>query len=351
MGLDQFTPAELDRCVGGIRPAAAIEGIHARRVERLEGRGNPAGRRSAVVLQGGAMRGVISAGAMIPMETLGFTEGFDAVYGASAGAINGAYFLAGQAAFGASVYYRDVANRRFINFLRPRKVMDMDFVFDEVVGGRSRVDVERIRRNPTPLLVVATDLRTGAATVFSSHDTSVDLLASLKASAAVPVLYGRSIALNGSRYVDGGVVDAVPIERAIADGCTDILVILTVPKALRARAPGLLERGVAAAGMRRLSAALAEAFVRRHEAANRALDLIAGRVAPAGRQPVNIVAAFPDPRLGIGSFTTHVPRLKRAAVDAAWRVMRLFSDAPCRPTELIQFVQGRMGFETLTRVP
>jgi len=346
MGFDQLTSAELDACVGGVRPEAAIAGIHARRVERLEGSTTPSGRRSAVVLQGGAMRGVISAGAMIPMETLGFTEGFDAVYGASAGAINGAYFLAGQAAFGASVYYRDVANRRFINFLRPRKVMDMDFVFDEVVGDRSRVDVERIRRNPTPLFVVATDVHTGAATVFSSHDAKVDLLATLKASAAVPVLYGRSIALNGSRYVDGGVVDAVPIARAIADGCTDILVMLTVPKALRVRAPGLLQRGVAA-GMRRLSTALAEAFVRRHEAANGALDLIAGRVVPAGRQPVNIVAVFPDPRFGIGSFTTHVPRLKSAAVDAAWRVMRLFSDAPCRPTELIQFVQGRMGFDTL----
>ena len=340
MGLGRLSAAEIDACVGGVNPEAAIAGIHARRAERLAGQAAPSGRKSAVVLQGGAMRGVISAGAMIPMEALGFTEGFDAVYGSSAGAINGASFLANQAAFGASVYYRDVANRRFINFLRPRKVMDMDFVFDDVVGGRSPVDIERIRRNPTPLLMVATDVRSGAASVFSSHDPAIDLLATLKASSAVPVFYHRPVTLDGRPYVDGGLLEPVPIEPALRDGCTDILVILTLPKAFRVRPTGLLERQVANIWLRPLSDELADAFCRREEAVNRALDLIAGRARPAGQPAANIVAVFPDPRVTVGSFTTRRSRLKRAAIDAAGRVMRLFSDAECRPAELIQFVAG-----------
>ena len=287
------------------------------------------------------MRGVISAGAMIPMETLGFTEGFDAVYGSSAGAINGAYFLAQQAPFGASVYYRDVANRRFINFLRPRKVMDMDYVIDDVVGGACPVDIARIRRNPTPLRIVATDVRSGAASVFSSHDPAIDFLATLKASSAVPILYQHPVTLDGRRYLDGGLVEPVPIELALRDGCTDILVILTLPKAFRLRPPGLVERKVANVWLRPLSDALADAFSRRHEAVNRALDLIAGSARPEGRPAANIVAVFPDPRVTVGSFTIRRGPLKRAAIDAASRVMRLFSDAECRPAELIQFVAGR----------
>jgi len=346
MGLHRLSSAEIDTCIGGVNPEAAIEGIHRRRRQRLAGEASDANRKTAVILQGGAMRGVISAGAMIPMEALGFTEGFDAVYGSSAGALNGAYFLANQAAFGASVYYRDVANRRFINFLRPRKVLDMDFVFDDVVGGRSRVDVTRVRSNRTPLHMIVTDARTGEEAVHSSHDPGIDLLTALKASAAVPILYDRTVALDGSRYLDGSLVNPVPIERAIRDGCTDILVVLTLPRSYRARPPGVLERRIVRRWVHPANPALAEAWYRRHEAANRALQLIDSRAPrdPAG--PVNIVAVFPDPSRTVGAFTIDARRLKRAALDAAWRMMRLFSDAPSRPAELIHFVSGEMGFDT-----
>jgi predicted patatin/cPLA2 family phospholipase len=283
---------------------------------------------------------------MVPMEALGFTEGFDAVYGSSAGALNGAYLLANQAAFGASVYYRDVANRRFVNFLRPRKVLDMDFVFDDVVGRRSRLDVARVRSNRTPLHVVLTDARTGEELVHSSHEPGIDLLAALKASAAVPILYGRPVALNGSHYVDGSLVDPLPVERAIRDGCTDILVVLTVPRSYRVRPPGTLERRVVRRWLEPVSPALVEAWFRRHEATDRALHLIEGRAARQKAGPVNIVAVFPHPSRTVSAFTIDARRLKRAALDAAWRTMRLFSEAPCRPAELIQFVSGEMGFDT-----
>jgi len=345
MGLDRLSRAEIETCIGGVNPEAAIEGIHRRRRERLAGAASDANRRSAVVLQGGAMRGVISAGAMVPMEALGFTEGFDAVYGSSAGALNGAYLLANQAAFGASVYYRDVANRRFINFLRPRKVLDMDFVFDEVVGSRSRLDVARIRSNRTPLHVVVTDARTGEEAVHSSHDPGIDVLTALKASAAVPILYDRTVALNGSHYVDGSLVNPLPVERAIRDGCTDILVVLTLPRSYRARPPGVLERRIVRRRLDPVSPALVAAWHRRHEVTNRALHLIEGRTVREGTGPVNIVAVFPHPFRTVSAFTIDARRLKRAALDAAWRTMRLFSDAPCRPAELIQFVSGEMGFD------
>jgi predicted acylesterase/phospholipase RssA len=62
------------------------------------------GAKIALCVEGGAMRGVVSAGMVSALEELGLGEAFDAVYGSSAGAINTAYFLAGQAAFGTAIY-------------------------------------------------------------------------------------------------------------------------------------------------------------------------------------------------------------------------------------------------------
>jgi len=73
------------------------------------------------------MRGVVSAGALIAMERVSLTSVFDEVYGESAGAINACYFLAGKAAFGGRIYLEDLISSRFINPLRPGKILDMDF--------------------------------------------------------------------------------------------------------------------------------------------------------------------------------------------------------------------------------
>jgi len=79
------------------------------------------------------MRGVVSGGMVVALEQLGLLECFDAIYGSSAGAMNGAYFLAGQAALGTTIYYDNINNRHFIDFaraLRGRPVVDLDFLVD-----------------------------------------------------------------------------------------------------------------------------------------------------------------------------------------------------------------------------
>ncbi len=86
-------------------------------------RGSVPGRRQddfkiALAIEGGAMRGVVSSGMVAGLEYLGLLPAFDVVYGTSAGAINGAYFVAGQAAYGATIYYEHINNSKFINPLR-----------------------------------------------------------------------------------------------------------------------------------------------------------------------------------------------------------------------------------------
>src|SRR5215469_17428591 len=69
----------------------------------------------ALAIEGGAMRGVVSAGMLAGLEYLGLLPAFDVIYGTSAGAINGAYFVAGQAACGASIYYEDISDAQFMS--------------------------------------------------------------------------------------------------------------------------------------------------------------------------------------------------------------------------------------------
>jgi len=333
--ITQALQAFSDR-VGGLRPDVALHHILERKIERDAGLITPISPKTACVLQGGAMRGVASAGAIIALEQLGFTHAFDAVYGASAGAINGAYFLAGQAAFGTSIYYQDIANRRFIHLARLWKVVDMDFLFEEIIARRKRLDLDRVRANRTPLYIVATDVRTGREVLFCSHDRELDLLAALKASAALPILYPHPVRVGDRLYVDGGVVDAIPIEHAIRDGCTDLLVVLTVPKTYRAAPPNALERLVAARWLRRLSPDLERALLHRHEAYNRALDLALGRP----EAPVNILALFLDPHLPLRRLTTDARLLKRAAIEMGRLVFHLFAGEDREPVELLHFVKN-----------
>jgi predicted patatin/cPLA2 family phospholipase len=87
--------------------------------------------RVALVIEGGGMRGVVSAGMTAALERLGLTPCFDLVVGASAGAINGAALLAGVAREGAAMYHGPLASRSFVNparVLRGRPVIDVGYI-------------------------------------------------------------------------------------------------------------------------------------------------------------------------------------------------------------------------------
>ena len=100
------------------------------------------------------MRGVVSAGMVSALEELGLVDSFDNVYGSSAGAINAAYFLAGQAAFGTTIYAEDINNSSFISLgrmLTGRPIVDLGFLIDEVATRRKPLNTARVLASPSPL--------------------------------------------------------------------------------------------------------------------------------------------------------------------------------------------------------
>src|SRR5262245_64259967 len=121
--------------VYGVNPTSTIDLLKKRGHCLKGGRESADGRKVGLIVEGGAMRGVISCAALMALEELGLTEAFDEIYGASAGAVNAAYFLAGQAAYATTIYYQRINNSRFIRNLWRRKIVDIDSLFDSVIAG------------------------------------------------------------------------------------------------------------------------------------------------------------------------------------------------------------------------
>ena len=261
------------------------------------------GARVALAVEGGAMRGVISAGMVSALEDLDLLHAFDGVFGSSAGAINAAYFVAGQANLGTTIYYEDINNRRFIDLARPlvgRPIVDLDFLLGDVAVRRKRLDVQRILTSPVPLSVLATDVGTEAARVFGKFATAESLLGALRSSATMPIIAGGPHAHENGAYFDASIVEPVPVPAAEAAGFTHILVLLTRGSGVRPH-PSALDRYFVAPRLRRISPTLAARYLDRARPYSILMQSIDRGTGPLGRAAVE----------GIRVTDLHVSRLER----------------------------------------
>ena len=188
------------------------------------------------------MRGVISAGAVTALEHLHLAQRFDAVYGVSAGALDCAYMLAGQAAMGTTIYFDDLPAAHFVRarrILAARPPIALDELIDEIVARRKRLDVAAVEDARPEFHVLATCLEHRA--LERPHGP---LLERLRAAARVPLLSGPPVRLNGCRLYDGGLLSPLPVELAAADGATHILVLRTRPDGPAVRRHGHVERAM-----------------------------------------------------------------------------------------------------------
>jgi predicted patatin/cPLA2 family phospholipase len=183
-----------------------------------------------LAVEGGGMRGVVSGGMLYALEDLGLTRAFDAVYGMSSGAINAAYFLLGESWLPLSIYYDDLTTKRFIDFARPlraQSIMDLDYVFDEVIVRRKPLDLDGVLASDVPLHVGITfvdKLQTVLVRDFTDPD---DLRDALRATMWLPGAVQGTTTFRGDRALDGGVLTAHPYALAAADGCTHVLSLST----------------------------------------------------------------------------------------------------------------------------
>jgi predicted patatin/cPLA2 family phospholipase len=183
--------------------------------------------RVALVLEGGGLRGMYTAGVLDLFLERGLT-GFDVAYGVSAGAINAADFKARQAGrmMRDTLAFRD--DRRFMSLwalATTGSIAGNDFLYDEVQNRLDPFDYDAYADNPMRLVAVASDVVFGTPAYLEVSDMPADI-DMVRASASLPVV-SETVLLVGHRYLDGGTTDSVPVEKARADGYDRMVVVLT----------------------------------------------------------------------------------------------------------------------------
>ncbi|WNI18772.1 patatin-like phospholipase family protein [Actinacidiphila sp. ITFR-21] len=187
----------------------------------------------ALAVEGGGMRGVISAAMLTQLEDYGFKNAFDIVYGCSSGGINGAYFLAGETWYPLSIYYDDLTTKKFVDFgraLRRLPILDLDYAFEYVMELLKPLDYDAVLSSDIPLVTPITDVDAVETVVLRDFSSRDDLKAALRASAWLPIAVpGTFTMADGRRALDGGVLTALPFRLAVNDGCTHVLSLSTRP--------------------------------------------------------------------------------------------------------------------------
>jgi predicted patatin/cPLA2 family phospholipase len=213
------------------REHPVVQLLQRRKAERSQPGNRADGRRLALVIEGGGMRGVVSAGMTAALEQLGVKDTFDEVHGASAGAFSGTFLLAGQATYLTGLYQHGFGDPRFVSLRRVlagKPLFDLDYVIDEVWTHQRPLQTERVLASATDLHITATDVETTEIVDLTGFRDAGEIKDAMRASSRLPWLAGGPVVFRGRRYFDATLAEAIPIHAA-QRSATDILVLQTRP--------------------------------------------------------------------------------------------------------------------------
>ncbi|NLS12627.1 patatin family protein [Vibrio sp. SM6] len=183
--------------------------------------------RSALVVEGGAMRGVFASGVLDAFINANYYP-YDLAIGVSAGAPNLVGYLARQAERSYKVILELATDKRFYSpqrFLRGGDLIDVKWLITEAQQ-RYPLDTTHLF-NSIPMLAVTTNIDTGDADYYQVNEQNLANV--LEASCALPIAYRHTPTFSGGSYTDGGVADSIPVKEAYRRGARDITVVLSHP--------------------------------------------------------------------------------------------------------------------------
>lgn len=185
---------------------------------------------SCLVLEGGAKRGIYTAGVLdVFLENGIMTDG---VIGVSAGAIHGCSYVSKQ--IGRSIRYNlkyndDYRFMSFKSFLKTGNVVDTNFAYYELPEKLDLFDHKTFEENNTKFYATCTNINTGKAEYILCPNLRQHYINYLRASASMP-LVSQIVKLDNNCYLDGGISDSIPLKAAFDLGFGKNIVVLTRPK-------------------------------------------------------------------------------------------------------------------------
>lgn len=255
--------------------------------------------KKGLIMEGGAMRGMFTAGVIDVMMEHGVE--FDGAIGVSAGAAFGCNYKSKQ--IGRVIRYntRFSQDKRYGGFrvlLREGNFYSKKFCFEDVPLKYDLFDYDTYESNPMEFYIVCTDVDTGKAEYHkyeNRHDHGFEWI---RASASMP-LVSQMVEIDGRRYLDGALADSIPVQYFESIGYDRNIVILTQPEGFRKHPNKLLP--VMKIRYRKFPR-LVEAIAARHDQYNASLDHIARREAagellairPLEKLPIERTEKDPD---------------------------------------------------------
>jgi predicted patatin/cPLA2 family phospholipase len=256
-----------------------------------------------IVLEGGAMRGLFTAGVLDVFMENGIR--FDSAVGVSAGACFGSNLKSEQTRRSIRYNLRFAKDKRYCSVRSLIKTGDMfgaEFCYHTIPDELDEFDVDTFESSPMDFWVVATDIETGKAVYHKLKDLDYDELEWLRASASMP-LASRIVEVGGRRMMDGGISDSIPLRFMQHIGMKKNVVILTQPR-------GYVKRQTKAVPMLKAVYKNYPLFVKacsdRHKMYNRELAYIR-----KAEQSGNTLVIAPPKKLPIGHIEHDEENLQR----------------------------------------
>lgn len=182
-----------------------------------------------LVVEGGGMKCAYNAGILDAFLDAGIS--FDYCIGVSAGSGNLASYLAGQRGRNLRFFTEHIHSPRYFGLKSLMKTGDL-FGLQYIYGGltcaegQDPLDFNAFMKNPAEYEAVVTNALTGKPEYFGREMMKQDDYRLIMASSAIPVVC-HPVELNGVPYFDGGLTDAIPVRRALEQGCGKLVVILS----------------------------------------------------------------------------------------------------------------------------
>ncbi|KFZ30998.1 phospholipase [Pseudidiomarina salinarum] len=254
----------------------------------------------ALVVEGGAMRGVFAAGVLDAFMEQDYNP-FDFAIGVSAGSTNLIGYLAKEHKRSLRILTEHAQSSNFLNplrYLTGGHFCDVEWLWRQSFEDLE-LDLEHYMARQVPLYVVTTRVDTGQACYIEvTRDNMHDLF---PASCAIPFIYRDYPEVNGIPMTDGGVADSIPVEKAYEMGAREITVILSQSLRVRKQVytlPGPVEDFL----LNHL--VLRQAITDRPDKFNRSLEFITN---PPDDCKIHVIAPPADFR--VGRFTRNLDAL------------------------------------------
>lgn len=185
-----------------------------------------------LVLEGGGFRGIFTAGVLdffLEKDLM-----FDNCIGVSAGSGIGASYVAKQYKRGFNAIADHINKREyasFYNLITTGDFFHSDYIYNRIVNELTPFDDDSFMKNPMKFQAVLTNIETGEAEYPQIKD-GIKEVDYIRASSSLPFL-AKIVKINNGLYLDGGIVDAIPIKKSIENGNKKNVVVLTREKGYR----------------------------------------------------------------------------------------------------------------------